>query len=263
MAGVEKISYPKTVEEQANYEGAWSLATLSRLKNPEIRRQFFDTLLEVEPEYSREELEQELDRKITELTASTPITFKKGVVPSAGPNSDWREIMPIGYVSRLTGKTPSIKARNIIESHEKGHVARWDYGAKKYGTAEEGYETKYLLSERFNKAFDFSKITFSEEMYDSYRKRHPEQTDISDKEISDAWISHYMDTPMELAERMSQLKNYFGFSGDEKFTKEHLDHARKHYVEDTGHDNQMTQFFQAITPEREGAFIELINSVGI
>ncbi len=62
---------------------------------------------------------------------------------------------------------------------------------------------------------------------------------------------------------MSQLKCYFGMNGDEVFTPEHLVYAREHYVTDTGLDNLMTQFFQAITPETENGFLELINTSGI
>ncbi len=62
---------------------------------------------------------------------------------------------------------------------------------------------------------------------------------------------------------MSQLKNHFGLKSDERFTKEHLDYARMHYVTDTGFDNRMTPFLKAITPETEESFLELINSSGI
>ncbi len=62
---------------------------------------------------------------------------------------------------------------------------------------------------------------------------------------------------------MSQLKNYFGMSGNELFTAEHLRYARKHYIPDTGVDNNMRQFFQAITPEAEGEFLKVINSCGM
>ena len=36
----------------------------------------------------------------------------------------------------------------------------------------------------------------------------------------------------ELAERMSQLKNYFGFKGGEVFTRQHLAYARENYLKD-------------------------------
>ncbi len=51
--------------------------------------------------------------------------------------------------------------------------------------------------------------------------------------------------------------------GDEQFTKEHLDYARAHYVEDTGMDNHMSLFFRMITPEKEEKFLHVINSVGV
>lgn len=62
---------------------------------------------------------------------------------------------------------------------------------------------------------------------------------------------------------MNQLKNYFGFKGTEVFTNQHLDIAREYYLADTGMDNDMTEFFQAITPETEAKFLELINTSGI
>jgi hypothetical protein len=76
-------------------------------------------------------------------------------------------------------------------------------------------------------------------------------------------VISYLFTGQELAERMSQLKNYYGMKGNEPFTKEHLHYAREHYVQDTGMDNYMKFFFQAITPETEDEFLRIINSSGI
>lgn len=70
-------------------------------------------------------------------------------------------------------------------------------------------------------------------------------------------------TGVEVLERMSQLKNYFGFKGNEIFTKAHLDYARANYLKDTGLDNTMTAFFSAITPETEAKFLEVINKYPI
>ncbi len=75
--------------------------------------------------------------------------------------------------------------------------------------------------------------------------------------------SRYLSKPDEVAERMSQLKNYFGLGPTEKFTAEHLRYAREHYIEDTGLDNQMSQFFTGVTPEREEQFLRLINELPI
>jgi hypothetical protein len=66
---------------------------------------------------------------------------------------------------------------------------------------------------------------------------------------------------IELLIRMSQLKNYLGFKGEEEFTKENLDYVRNHYIQDTGLDNNMTEFFNAITEENEDQFIKLMNTI--
>ena len=50
----------------------------------------------------------------------------------------------------------------------------------------------------------------------------------------------------ELAARGSQLKDYFGFTGNEELTPDMLRYAAKHYVENTGLDNDMTKFFNTI-----------------
>ena len=63
----------------------------------------------------------------------------------------------------------------------------------------------------------------------------------------------------ELVARMSQLKNYFGFKGNEPFTKEHLAYAREHYIQDTGLDNNMKSFFEAVPSEKEDEFILVMN----
>ncbi|MEN9881232.1 MAG: hypothetical protein RLZZ308_415 [Candidatus Parcubacteria bacterium] len=62
---------------------------------------------------------------------------------------------------------------------------------------------------------------------------------------------------------MSQLKGYFGMSGDEKFTSKHLEYARKNYLKDGMIDNNMHTFFDSITEKTEFYFLKLINSVGV
>jgi hypothetical protein len=63
----------------------------------------------------------------------------------------------------------------------------------------------------------------------------------------------------EVLARMSQLKNYFGFKGNEVFTIEHLRYAGKHYVPNTGLDNNISNLFYSIDDVR--LFLEVINSV--
>ena len=123
----------------------------------------------------------------------------------------------------IEGKPLSVRQKNIIEAHEKGHGVR-----------------EYLGQDRTEISGAIDEKTFPT----------PE-------------LKKYMMEPTEIIERMSQLKNYFSFKGSEKFTKEHLAYAREHYVADTGLDNRMTWFFKAITPETEEKFIEVINSYGV
>jgi hypothetical protein len=63
----------------------------------------------------------------------------------------------------------------------------------------------------------------------------------------------------EVLARMSQLKNYFGFTGGEKFTVQHLIYAAQHYVKDTGMDNNISNLFDSI--ENIDTFLNVINTV--
>jgi hypothetical protein len=56
----------------------------------------------------------------------------------------------------------------------------------------------------------------------------------------------FKDGYTELVARGTQLKNYFGLKGGEPITEDMLKYAAKHYVKDTGLDNNMTQFFSGI-----------------
>lgn len=75
--------------------------------------------------------------------------------------------------------------------------------------------------------------------------------------------SPYTHAADEIYARTSQLKNYFGFEGTDRFTKDHLEHARKYYVRDTGLDNNLNVFLRNITLEVENNFLYIINNFGI
>lgn len=52
----------------------------------------------------------------------------------------------------------------------------------------------------------------------------------------------------EVSARGTQLKNYFGLTDDsQEFTEDMLRYAAEHYIEDTGVDNNMSEFFASIT----------------
>ena len=61
-------------------------------------------------------------------------------------------------------------------------------------------------------------------------------------------VKYYIESPQEILARGNQIKNYFGLSkADDVVTGDMLKYAAKHYVDDTGMDNNMTQFFSGIT----------------
>ncbi len=238
------------IEQQANFEGSWTNLMIERLRNPDVQNQMINLLL-ADDEYSKSEseetvnkfrrmfigvgqnteilkrktsreLENEINERINLVSNDTPISFDKNERPHADPCG--REIMPADWI--MDGWKPTVLIKNIVESHEKGHVIRpW---------------TSTYLHLKFRSVLDL-------ETQRKYGNEH----------------FGYIASPKEIVERMVQLKNYFGMAQNEKFTKEHLLYAREHYIIDTRLNNNMSQFFEAITPEKEDAFIELINSAGI
>lgn len=285
------------VEKEANFEGNDTEALISRLRNPFIKRQLAEIIFRDATEYYNsliseewephlpegwtgeerfkllkgkrsgriidaedlkmelnervpktiEEIEQELDKDIEEMASFTEIDYT-----TDQPNSS---VIPLNWVVPWTGERATTKQMSIIEAHEKGHKIRY-------------YDR---LTETLRKGFDISKVQFTEADYEILKKdaeNHTNKPENSDRELTsdekrEEYLNGYLFTGMEIAERMSQLKNYFGFTGDEEFTKAHLHYAKSHYIQDTNMDNGMRQFFEGITPETEDAFLELINNSGI
>lgn len=75
--------------------------------------------------------------------------------------------------------------------------------------------------------------------------------------------SKYLSSGHEIIARMAQLKNYYGMKEGEVFTKDHLDYARSNYIQDTGVDNNMTEFFAMITNQTEQKFLDNMNAMPI
>lgn len=219
---------------------------------------------------SCEEITQELDDNIKTAESSTSISHNSKAPNKGAISLNWR--LP-------NGNKPNIGQMSNIEAHEKGHVIRPYHG--------------YFFDKYFNVGFDKSRIIFTRQDYEEVMKRegYGELEEIKRK----SWIKEAQDertamelfdkpkeykpyytferirdnlidalfNGVELAERMSQLKNYFGMDGDQLFTKEQMHYAKEHYIKDTGMDNHMRFFFQAITPETEEAFLQIINTSGI
>lgn len=269
----QEITPLKSVEEQTRHGELPSIILFERLQNPVIRKQILDLLeaseqaqkgemklftlrdekgkplrrddgkfkIEHRPyvPVSREQLEKEYELSLYNTLTRTDISFGDEQ-PNVGR-------MTLNWKFPDAIEKPDKKQMAIIEAHEKGHRQR-PYGGK-------------YLRALFSEAFDEKAVEFTRDDYfRNYTKKARAKLGY---EEAKKHFFRYLFSASELAERMSQLKNYFGMRGSEEFTKEHLEYAREHYVKDVGFDNVMTPFFTSITPEKEEAFIKLINSAGI
>lgn len=272
------------VEAEANYEGNDSLLLFERLESPIIFNQIVDLLYQAEQvdgrvatiheadengnllydsagnpvmitgqalPRERERFENDLRSRIEEVKKDTPISFDlKG-------ESNARKERELVVVNQCFPDQPKFTAKqlSIVEAHEKGHVVRryvGDFFNKYFSGAIDPVELRPYIS------MNIEKYKGNADVWPKNDKGEPKTVD----EVVKFNIA-YMTSASEIAERMSQLKNYFGISGDETFAKEHLDYARQHYIEDTGMNNNMAAFFSMVTPATEEKFLEIINSAGI
>jgi hypothetical protein len=260
------IQKPQKLEIKPSREGEESLVFLERMSNPQTKEKFINFILECEklgeqkrtklvmrpgggyerqtlPAPTKESLSSEYDESLRGIIEKTPISFED---PKRQPVED---CLNLNFILP-EGKPPTNRQWSIIEAHEKGHLLR-----PSYFLAENG---ELFL----NECFDFqveSNVSFGEFEAQYFNKFAGETT----FEKAKLKVLSYLSTPGEIMERMSQIKNYFGMSGNEVFTKEHLVYAKENYVKDTGFDNWMTLFFKSIKPEKEDRFVELMNTVGI
>ena len=287
-----------SIEQQANFMGNYAELLFLRMNNPVIREQLLnlveenenyiadhpdtETVLKRDPltsvaletddgmpifervpgKYSpktRQQIEREINIALQKESAVTVVDFKKPIEGSSAvlidTNGDWNSPengeATIG-VDRGGNNRPlspyEIRDYSLTEAHEKGHVFRPLRGSE-------------YLRLKFSVAFDVSKVT-----KDAFFGKGILPLDSTDEEIKEELIDGYLFNfyrPIEIIERMSQLKNYFGMKGSEKFTSAHLDYAREHYVKDVTLENHMQAFFDAITPQTEEKFLALINSIGV
>jgi hypothetical protein len=281
----EGIPVQKSVEEQANAQENASEILFDRLSNPIIRKQIIDLIEQSEiwrkenkvfyneaiklPDgtwkkdangemvfdkipytvRSREEIEAEYDKTLDRIKRLTDISFNSRE-PFGGSSED---VETINLNWKLpAGDKPSSKQLSVIEAHEKGHSIR-------------SYDNDFFR-EYFSGAFDKKLVEYTDEQHEYTVAKHKEHGEDGNEPIDynelKEGFHNYILSGTEIAERMSQLKNYFGFRRDEQFTLEHLKYAKEHYVQDVGFDN-MSVLLNAVTPETEGEFIRLINCSGI
>ncbi len=206
---------------------------------------------------TREEIERDYEQTLQRIMSFTEIDF--GTDGPTGGSATSNEILHLGWKLPQTNKKPTTNQWSIFEAHEKGHSMR----------PFSKYNSKFF-KDYFSSAFDLSRVNYTLEDYQQFLDVINSQNVTFDKDSKPLAYEdqrqeffNYLFDGNEIAERMSQLKNYFGFKGDEQFTLDHLNYAREHYINDTGVDNSMMHFFSAITDETAPEFIRLINSSGI
>ncbi len=221
---------------------------------------------------SKDQIMSELETRISMARLVTGVSFRDPATgeyireeDAEGPWGNYATnemCLPIGFdfspmmVSEVTDKAAQNRIKDMTVAHEKGHLIR-PYGIE-YGLRYKFYR------EYFSKGFEFAKAFFSEKTLqaadDTY---HSTSTTEDELEAIKNHIITYISSGAEIAERMSQLKNWLGFTGADIFTKQHLQIARERYILETDLDNYMEVFLTAITPETEDSFITLMNQAGI
>lgn len=236
------------VRAQANYPGHWTLLLAERLRHPDIRQKFVEVREETLPSMREGEpgpfdkekkFRSHYEAQLADYNKNIDSVFSYTKIGNAAEFGKKPIHLGEGNVGELgtvftdaeisEGEPLTTRQKSIIEAHEKGHGMRDFQGS-------DANEIRSVL--------------------DSNILREREE---SDKEGQGQRFANYLNKPEEIIERMSQLKNYFGFKGNETFTKKHLDYARENYIKDTGLDNTMSHFFAAVTSDTEDRFIEVMN----
>lgn len=257
---VPEYERPTATKEElgGNYEGDWTLLLHDRFLHPKTKEKFFrlkKTFPTTEKDLSAtdDSSNQVLDNKINifKYTDIPPKEYEEMISEEKYDENLGKVFSSTRYVeaeedgrwkynlgsskgrgdeggvfidAEKEGKPLTLRQKNIIESHEKTHGLAMGLT---------NGEKDFILSPFRERIFKKGKVL---------NYAHKAQAD-------------------EILTRMTQLKNYFGFKGGEVFTRAHLVIARDNYVRDTGLDNNMSEFFDAINKENESDFLDRINTV--
>jgi hypothetical protein len=247
------------VKEHSNYQGNMSMLLFDRVQSPDIADQLKNLLLvdrkydiHQEEFFDLERISSELDEDLKTVSNDTPVIFA-GKMPSASLKKGLRENMDPFFCDPNTGDVSNVLQNSYVEAHEKGHYLR---RLKSKGVAN-----------YFAQTIDLTKLLVPQEYVEKVKPFLMKENDIQAEDVTESAVTEmiitYFKNPVEVLERMSQLKNYFGFTGGEIFTKQHLEYARDHYIEDTLMDNHMGFFFDCITPDTEERFLQVMNNSGV
>lgn len=259
------------LEKSANYEGNHFLLLIERLNNPQIFERLVNDIYEdqttvdyskseyVSPDYLeylnqgeekiKKDIEKELKEAFASTSHSTEIIFSKRGWLNSGKGSEGTGYVGISLTEgSLFKETETELLKNIVEAHEKGHVIR-------------NYDIDSGFAKKLQSVFDFDLFNPSKEDLEFIKSSLTGGEDFSDEKIIEL-AKEYFNYPWEIIERMSQIKNYFGMSGTEEFTQEHLNYVKENYIKDTGMvDFQIKPFFDSIIDDEK--FIKFMNTLGI
>ncbi len=251
------IENKRSIKEQANYQGDWTLLLRERLLDPITKEKFIKTKhKEIEmlknkkifPELDKDALNKKIDEILEQINhydttvekvfSSTKIKNPKYFGPSAGISEGWGDEGTV-----FTYNTKNNIDKNMTEAHEKFH----------------GIVT-YLYVDGIQDIFDEEKLYMA--IDNAYEIDYEGAA-----EIAEVGIENYTRDQNEIINLMSSLKNYFGMKSGDTFTEEHYQYALKHFGEDMSkidEKNHKERFYMYVLKEENNKkFLEIINSYPI
>lgn len=237
------------IAEAANYQGNWMLAQQERMADPDFKSKYdrfvdesMSNLREGSPGiFDKPEKFQGYHRTLADTydDRSKHVYSAVGYAPAeeyglsphqTGRGSIGERGAVFSDATTRDGTLLSDRQKDIIAAHEAYH-----------GMIKAPASAKAELGKAFDGEVFYDEIVAGEGL------KQP----------------GYLQKPDELMARMAQLKNYFGMKGGEAFTKDHLEHARAHYVEDTGLDNSMSAMLRIVSPKTEPDFLRAMNTLPV
>jgi hypothetical protein len=231
LAQREVLKYEK-ISTSANYPGDWTGLLYERMISDVTKEQFIAQrvdamkgMLSGEPsDFERKPKQYQphyqaqidnYDARITEIFSRTNIgsAVEYGKEPRNLGLSNIDLPGTIFSDATFAGKPLTLRQKNIVEAHEKGH------GVRDYTSPLDSREIKSVIDSGALEALTATK-----------------RSQESRGEKEGRFRSVYVEKPEEIIERMSQFKNYFGINMGEPFTAQHLKYLRENYVKDTGLD---------------------------
>ena len=118
-----------------------------------------------------------------------------------------------------------------------------------------GEEIKLYLRDGFNEQSKNVMVSHEVDHIIHTPNEKPEGNGFDFSKLSDDAREYFSyENGTEIAARGSQVKDYFGMTNDvQQITPEMLEYAKRHYIEDYGIDNNMSDFFNSITDFEKAA----------